>query len=112
MAVMRTGKIICYTFGSKPTAAERNKIRKQLWGYTDFSNSGRYKYSRKGLLSEIPHIKLIRSVFIVRKEDCYQVVEFLKAHDATVFEKTVVLTKKDEKQLGEKTEKSSESENR
>lgn len=96
---MRTGKLICYTMGSKPTAAERNKFRKLLWGYTDFSNRGQYRYFRKGLLSEIPHIKPIRSVIIVRNEDSDRIVKFLHEHNATLFVKTVILTKKDQKKL-------------
>lgn len=97
---MKTAKLICYTHGSKPTAAERNKFRKLFWGYTDFSNKGQYRYFRKGLLSEIPHIKLIRSVIVVRNEDCDRIVEFLKNHNATTFVKTVILTGKDKKKLG------------
>ena len=93
---MKTANLVCYTLGSKPTAAERNRFRKQFLGYTDFSNKGKYRYARKGLLSEIPHIKIIRSIIIVRKEDCKQVVEFLKTYNATIFVKTVILTAEDQ----------------
>jgi len=96
---MRTDKLICYTLGSRPTVAERTKFRKRFWGYTDFSNKSQYKYHRKGLLSDIPHIKLIRSVIIVRNEDCDRVVDFLKKHNATVFVKSVILTSEDKKKL-------------
>ena len=97
---MKTAKLICYTFGSKPNAAERNRFRKLFLGYTDFSNKGQYRYFRKGMLSEIPHIKVIRSVIIVQNEDCDRVVEFLKKYNATIFVKTVVLSSEDEKELG------------
>ncbi len=96
---MKTGKIICYTLGSKPTAAERNKFRKLFLGYTDFSNSGQYKYHRDGLLSEIPYIKPIRSVIIVQNKDCDLVVRFLKKYNATIFVKSVILTIEDKKEL-------------
>jgi hypothetical protein len=96
---MKTGKLICYTLSSRPTVAERTKFRKRFLGYTDFSNKSRYKYYRKGLLSEIPHIKLIRSVVIVRNEDCNQVIAFLKKYNATVFVKSVILTSEDRKKL-------------
>ena len=52
------------------------------------------------MLSEIPHIKVIRSVIIVQNEDCDRVVEFLKKYNATIFVKTVVLSSEDEKELG------------
>lgn len=96
---MRTGKLICYTLRSRPTVAERTKFRKRFWGYTDFSNKSQYKYYRKGLLSEIPYIKIIRSVVIVRNEDYNRVVDFLKKHKATVFVKSVILTSEDKKKL-------------
>ena len=96
---MKTGRLLCYTLGSRPTVAERTKFRKRFLGYTDFSNKSQYKYHRKGLLSDIPHIKPIRSVIIVRNEDCNRVVNFLKKHNATVFVKSVILTSEDKKKL-------------
>ena len=93
------GKIICYTLGSKPTPAQRNKFRKEFLGYLDHSCHGRYKYSRGGLMSEIPHVKLVRSVFIVRKDDYERVVDFLKKNGATVHVRDVVLTRADRKIL-------------
>lgn len=92
---MKTGKIICYTLGSEPTPKERNRFRKQLLGYTDYSNKGQYRYERDGLLSEIPHIKPIRSVIVVRNEDSEKVIDFLKNHGAEVFVRTIILTNKD-----------------
>jgi hypothetical protein len=96
---MKTGRLICYTLGSRPTVAERTKFRKRFLGYTDFSNKSQYKYHRKGLLSEIPHIKIIRSVVIVRNEDCNRIVDFLKKYNATIFVKSVILTLEDRKKL-------------
>jgi len=97
---MKTGKLICYTMGPEATAVERNRVRKLFWGYTDFSNKGQYRYFRKGVLSEVPHIKLIRAVIIVRDDDCDNVVDFLKNQNAIIFVKTVILSSEDEKELG------------
>jgi len=94
------GRIICYTLGSKPTPAQRNKFRKMFLGYLDHSCGGRYKYARKGLMSEIPHVKLVRSVFIVRKEDSKKVADFLEKNGATVHVRDVILTLEDRKILG------------
>lgn len=95
------GKLICYTLGSRPTPAQRNKFRKKFLGYLNHSCGGRYKYRRKGLMDEIPHIKLVRSVFIVRKEDGQKVVDFLKKNDAKVFVRDVILTPDDRKVLSD-----------
>jgi len=93
------GKIICYTLGSEPTPAQRNRFRKMFLGYLDHSCGGRYRYVRKGLLSDIPHVKLVRSVFIVRKEDSKKVVDFLEKNGATVHVRDVILTPGDKKVL-------------
>ena len=94
------GRIICYTLGSKPTPAQRNRFKKMFLGYLDHSCGGRYKYVRKGLMSDIPHVKLVRSVFIVRKEDCSKVLDFLKKSGATVHVRDVILSSEDKKVLG------------
>lgn len=96
----KTGKLICYTLGSKPTPVERNRFRKMFLGYLDHSFKGKYKYVRKGLLSEIPHVRLVRSVFIVREEDYAKVVKFLEKHGAKVLLRDVILTHEDRKKLG------------
>ena len=51
-------------------------------------------------MGDIPHVKLVRSVFIVRKEDCSKVLDFLKKSGATVHVRDVVLTSEDKKVLG------------
>jgi len=93
------GRIVCYTLGSEPTPAQRNKFRKMFFGYLDHSCGGRYKYVRRGLMSDIPHVKLVRSVFIVRKEDCRKVVDFLEKNGATVYVRDVIITPDDRKVL-------------
>jgi hypothetical protein len=93
------GKIVCYTLGSKPTPAQRNKFRKALLGYLDHSCGGRYRYARAGLMSNIPHVKLVRSMFIIKKEDYKKVVDFLEKNGATIHMRDVTLTSSDKKAL-------------
>ncbi len=50
-------------------------------------------------MSDIPHVKLVRSVFIVRKEDCRKVVDFLEKNGATVYVRDVIITPDDRKVL-------------
>ena len=53
----------------------------------------KYEYKRPGLLDEIPHVKLIRGVVIVRKEDAKKLIDFLKKFNAEYHVKIVELTK-------------------
>ncbi|MEW6593221.1 MAG: hypothetical protein AB1305_06120 [Candidatus Hadarchaeota archaeon] len=93
------GKIVCYTLGSRPTPAQRNRFRKAFLGYLDHSCGGEYRYTRAGLMSIVPHVKLVRSVFIVKKNDCKKVVDFLEKNGATVHMRDVILTPADKKAL-------------
>ena len=38
-------------------------------GYTDSSNHGKYKYERKGILSNIPKLILGKGTFVIRYTD-------------------------------------------
>ena len=57
-------------------------------------------YRRKGLLDEIPHVRLIRGVVIVRTEDAGRVTAFLEGFGAEVHARTVTLTRDDREKLG------------
>ncbi len=101
---MKVGSLICYTLCSDVTSVQRNKLRKLLLGYNDYSNKGRYRYFREGLLTVIPSIRLIRSVFIVKNDDCGKALKLLKEFEATIYVKKVILTEEDCRRLGLKYE--------
>lgn len=54
-------------------------VKRQLFGYTEYSNNAQYTYKRKGVLSKIPHIKLTRAVIIVRSKDALAVEKVIKS---------------------------------
>ena len=54
-------------------------VKRQLFGYTEYSNNAQYTYKRKGVLSEIPHIKLARAVIIVKNRDASAVEKTIKS---------------------------------
>ena len=92
---MSTGTLICYTLGSDVSAVERNRLRKELLGYKDHSNNGKYSYHRDGLLTMIPSIHLIRSVFIVKNEDKRKVLDLLDKYNSKYYVREVILKKED-----------------
>ena len=54
-------------------------VKRQLFGYTEYSNNAKYTYKRKGILSEVPHMKLARAVVIVRIKDALAVEKAIKS---------------------------------
>jgi len=94
------GKLIVFKLFGRARHAEIMRLCRRFYGYTDYSNRGRYRYRRPGFLSRIPHVRVIRNVVLVREEDGPRVVEFLKQHRAEVHEWTVELRPQDARALG------------
>lgn len=76
-----------------------NQFCKKFYGQNTSSHKGKYRYRRKGFLEEIQHIKLIRGVIIVSKNDTNKVIRFLKEFNAEIHTRFVELTHEDEKVL-------------
>ena len=58
-------------------------INRTLYGYTEYSNNSKYKYKRKGILQSIPHIKVAKSVIIIRDKDYPKFIKNLKCKHKT-----------------------------
>lgn len=74
--------LICYTLG-KISPTKRNQFKRDLLGYKDHSNMGKYKYQRKGILHNTPHLRPIRSTIIVENKNKEKIIQFLKKYKAT-----------------------------
>ena len=74
-------KLICYTLG-KVSSTLRNKFKRELLGYKDHSNMGKYSYKREGILSKIPNYRPIRSVIIIKERDKNKIISLLKRYKA------------------------------
>ncbi len=73
---------------------------KRLVGPRTSSHGGKYVCWRKGLLDEIPHVRLIRGVILLRTEDARKVAARLEQLQVEVHARTVVLTPDDLRALG------------
>ena len=93
------GVLIVYHLRPPHDPNRASAFVKKLYGQKTSSHKGRYTYRRKGLLDDIPSIRLIRGVLIVRPEDKATILSFLESFDAEVFIREVVLTKEDMKEL-------------
>ncbi len=76
-----------------------SELVKRLYGQQTSSHGGKYVYRRKGLLDEIPHVRLIRGVIIVRTEDAERVLDLLQNLGADPFERKVTLKREDQAAL-------------
>jgi transcriptional/translational regulatory protein YebC/TACO1 len=57
-----------------------------------------------GLLEDIAHVRLVRSVVIVKVSDLERVLEFLEKYDAEIYTRDIILTPEDEKILNKATQ--------
>ena len=85
-------KLICYTLGNAGHQA-RSRFKREFFGYADKSNNNQYIYQRNGLLSEIPHIKPVRSTVIVNQKDEAKIIRFLKKFKAKIKAYWIVIDK-------------------
>jgi len=53
-----------------------NRFVQKFYGQDASSHGRKYHYHRRGLLEDIAHIKLVRSVIIVKESDLEQVLRF------------------------------------
>ena len=84
------GTLIAFRLASydKDQASE---LVKRLYGQRTSSHGGKYVYRRKGLLDEIPYVRLIRGVVILRTEDARRVTAFLEGFGAEVHARPSVI---------------------
>lgn len=71
---MENTVIITYSLAGKKNALE---ITRKIYGYTDSSNYGSYKYQRKGLLTDIPYEKLAKGCLLTNKKYETQILKAL-----------------------------------
>ena len=69
------GTLIAFRLASydKDQASE---LVKRLYGQRTSSHGGKYVYRRKGLLDEIPHVRLVRGAIVDRAEDAERIMRF------------------------------------
>ncbi len=94
------GNIIVFRFKEKTEQKSINQFCKKFYGQNTSSHGGKYQYRRHGLLDNIPHIKLIGGVILVKKDFAEKVIDFLKEYNAEFYIREVILLYEDEVVLG------------
>jgi hypothetical protein len=67
--------MITYSLSGRKNALE---LTREIYGYIDSSNHGKFKYERKGILSDIKYEKLARTMIWIEPKDEKKVIEGFK----------------------------------
>jgi len=82
MLERRKAVLITFTVNTSKfdSNSERNKFYKELYGWKQIvkREEKRYTYRREGLLDEIPHLKIDKSIFIIMKRHMDRMRRFLE----------------------------------
>jgi hypothetical protein len=100
------GKLVVITsVYNKLGQRKTDEFVKKFYGQTTTSHKGKYRYRRKGLLDEIPHIKLGKGVLIIKHTDLDKVTRFLDEWEADYTTRDITLNQNDQKTLTQKPTK-------
>lgn len=86
-------KIVCYSVAGF-TDVQKSKFKREVYGYKDISNNGKYVYRRKGLIDSIKNKKIFNGVILTNKEGSRLLVKVFRKHGVKNRVFDVVLTKK------------------
>lgn len=76
-------KLICYSLkGMSPV--ERMKFQREVYGFKDMSNNGKYVYRRPGIMDSIQHEKIRYSGLVVHEKDVKTIIKLMKKHNAKI----------------------------
>ena len=84
---------------------ERVEFYRNLYGYVNNSNFKKYKYNRKGILSELKHLRPTNSVIILTLKDAPVLRKFLRGNKVKFSENIVVLHHSQARKLGVESNK-------
>ena len=100
---MRIGKLVVVSsvYG-KIGQRKTDDFVKKFYGQATTSHRGKYRYRRRGLLDDVPHIKLGRGVIIIRPIDLDRVTRFLDEWEVDYTTRDIVLNPADQKVLTQK----------
>lgn len=77
----------------------KTKIHRELYGYTDYSQFGKYKYQRSGILTNIRHLNPTQSCIIVEEHNAQKIREFFNKYKVKFDERKVLLTDSESRKL-------------
>lgn len=76
-------KLVCYSL-KKISPSMRTKLHRELYGYKDVSNRGKYNYMREGLIRKIKCKKITDSVILTSTDHAREIVRILRRYMAKI----------------------------
>ena len=76
---MKKAALLCYAFG-KADHSTKMRIHRELYGYKDISNHGKYTYKRGGILETIKHKKILDGVIMINHEDASKLTKIFNKY--------------------------------
>lgn len=70
--------IIIFKMKGEVSELERTKLRRMLYGWIDYSQHGKYRYEREGILGDTYHYRVLPGVIITTEEGVKRVRDLLK----------------------------------
>ena len=74
--------LVSFTIG-KMDATKRRNFQRELYGFKDFSNNGKYVYEREGFVQKTKSKKM-DSAILVAQQNTKEIVNILKKYGAKV----------------------------
>lgn len=81
-------KTVCYSI-KHLKSVEQLRLQRELYGFKDISNKGRYVYRRQGLLNDSNHKKIYFTGIVVDNKIFKELIKILKKHGAKIHVKSV-----------------------
>ncbi len=95
------GTIIVYKLTTL-NLIERDNLCRELLGRTVKTHHGKYTHHIKGILDDVPHIRIGRGIFVISKKKKQKLSHlFRKDKVKNVFIRDIILTKTDIRRLKE-----------
>ena len=79
-----TKAALFYALG-KEDPSTRTMLHRELYGYKDISNNGKYTYKRKGILETVKHKKVLGSMLILKQKDVAKFIKIFRKHNVKYY---------------------------
>ena len=85
-------KLVCYSLGGMDATKRRN-FQREMNGFRDFSNNGKYVYDRDGLLQSTGSERMGLSI-LTKQSNAPKIVKLLKKYGAKIHTFNVLTRKR------------------
>lgn len=76
--------IVSFKMKDGVSELEKTKLRRKLYGWVNYSQYGKYRYKREGILGDIAHRRVLPGVIITTEEGAKR-VKHLLGGEATIW---------------------------